>query len=122
MTLIYLSLGLWVLAFGVFNPEAFVASRNIDAGVVGTEQELAAIESGDPRTDVDTRYLTNDLGDDAVPAIVARLDQLELDQPNNADQVRNDLCRRSQQPTSSNPFGFNFSVHRANRAIQQLGC
>ena len=88
-----------LLGWNLANPAALVARRDLDRGKV------------------DAAYLAG-LGDDAVPAITARLER--LDPVGRADLVRR-LCEVAPQADRS-PHEWNRSASRAAAARRRLGC
>jgi uncharacterized protein DUF4153 len=92
-----------LLGLNVANPEALVARTNL--------QREAAL-------DPDTRYLTSDLSDDAVPAITELLPRLDAE---TREKIRKQLCA---DPAGSTRFtgwpAWNLSHTRATAQRNQL--
>ena len=89
----------------IVNPEALVVRENI--GRLGQNSAVA------PDT-FDGYYLTNDLGDDAIPTLVANLDRLSEHQQS---PLLSRLC--TQQPLGGT-WSWNRSRMRARRAAQEV--
>ncbi len=96
--------GLWVVAFGAFNPEGFVASRNLD-------QRTA---SG-----LDSRYLVDRLGSDAVPGIVERI---PAQTPAVQAELTEALCANYSRHLNIELAGWNRSLSQAEAALHTLEC
>lgn len=88
-----------LLVWNLADPAALVARRDLD------------------RAQVDPAYLAA-LGDDAVPAIAARLDR--LDPVTRADLVAR-ICDRAPEPRNG-PLAWNRAASRAAAARADLGC
>lgn len=97
---------LWVVGFGLFNPEAFVARGNI-------ERHDAAGPA------LDLRYLSEGLGTDAMPAIVERFPSLT---PATRSDLAEDLCEASIPDTEYGPLGWNRSSSEARGVVADLDC
>ena len=95
--------GIWMVAFGLTNPEATVASTNLERA-----QSAPA----------DVEYLFLDLGPDAVPAIVERLDQLGA---GDRARLRDGLCTRPTADTGRF-LTWNRSRAQAHDALAALAC
>ncbi|MGH1493876.1 MAG: DUF4153 domain-containing protein [Acidimicrobiales bacterium] len=102
--MLFMLAGLWVVAFGAFNPEGFVAAGNLD-------QQTAA--------GLDGRYLVEGLGADAVPAIV---DRIPAQAPSVQAQLTASLCMRTDLYSDTGLFGWNASLSQAQAAIAGLEC
>lgn len=106
---LYVSLALWVVAFGALNPEQFVATSNLDAAT--------ATSDGQQRLDV--TYLTDELSDDAVPTLIDNVDKLD------SDLSELMLIRLCDQSAPGNEFGFlgwNLSASQSAAAFDELRC
>jgi hypothetical protein len=88
-----------LLAWNLADPAALVARRDLD------------------RAQVDPAYLAA-LGDDAVPAIAARVDRLD---PTTRRVVVVAVCARAPQPRNG-PLAWNRAASRAAAARADLGC
>lgn len=116
--LIYLTLGVWVVGFGAFNPEAFVVERNVEA------QTFVDQEATSRRGPIDASYLLNDLGPDAIPAIVSHLDALlsnDVD-ANDAEWMKDVLCDQAPYENKYGFLSYNRSTEKANRALAAMNC
>lgn len=94
----------WVLAFGFSNPEASVASRNLD---------------GQSTAELDLGYLMGGLGADAVPTIIDRLDELPSE---TRPRTIAWLCFEYAPGDDHGPASWNRSVDRANDLAAGLVC
>ena len=109
---LFASAGVWVIGFGLWNPEAFVADRNLD-------RALAAPATDDREIDLDDRYLLDELGPDAVGVLVAGTADLD---PETADRFGGALCRSRPDDRAFGWFDWNRSVSRARAEIDRLDC
>lgn len=97
---------LWVLAFGLWNPEAAVARGNL--------------ERGEQAADIDYRYLGRKLGPDAIPTLVTLAPTLE---PEQQEQLIEDLCRQADDLGGGySVLSWNRSHAEAAEALASLGC
>lgn len=97
---------IWILAFGLWNPEAAVATGNV------SRSEQAA--------DIDYRYLGRALGPDAIPALVDLVPTLPTE---HREQLTEDLCRQADSLGGGYPIlSWNRSHAKADAALQSLGC
>lgn len=99
---------LWVIGFGLWNPEASVAATNLG------------------RDTIDVRYLVQDLSTDATPTIVDRVQSLDAA---SRMAVTEELCReltgRGSDPDQGSGYGplsWNRSDAQAARAVRTLNC
>ena len=110
---LFVTAAVWVVAFGLWNPEAFVAERNLDRGVA------AAAEQSDRSRSVDDRYLLDELGPDAVPVMVHRIGDVDPDRRNH---FRRSLCRLRPVSDDHWPMSWNRSLALAGAELEALGC
>ncbi len=114
--------GVWVLAFGLFGPEAFIANRNIDRSITVSSEAAdppsATGESENRQPQLDATYLASDLGADAVPTVVSRLGELDAD---SMVAIRDALCL-GHDSGSVGIAGWNRAEQRAADAIATLNC
>ena len=100
------SAAVWILAFGLWNPEAAVARGNL--------------ERSEQVTGVDYRYLGQKLGPDAIPTLVELVPTVSAEY---RVQLTEDLCRQTNDLGGGYRFfSWNRSHHTATEALGQLGC
>ncbi|MEM7275976.1 MAG: DUF4153 domain-containing protein [Actinomycetota bacterium] len=104
--IVFLLAGCWVVVFGAANPEAIVAGGNLDrAGTIP----------------LDDAYLTTELGSDAVPAIIERLDR---QQPAVRERLTAALCDElaDEDPGGGRLLTWNRSRAESAEALASLTC
>lgn len=105
-TVLFSSVALWVLAFGLWNPEAKVATGNL--------------ARGDQAAEIDYRYLGGRLGTDAMPAMIELLPTMGAD---HRETLTEDLCRQADDLGGGYPIlSWNRSHAKATAALESIGC
>ena len=102
---IFLLAGLWAVSFGIFNPEAYVARGNL--------------ERDNTTLSLDVRYLSEDLGTDAVPTVVDHLRELDAE---DAIALIQQLCDLEPEASEYGPLGWNRSEAVAARKLAIIDC
>ena len=102
---VFLLAGFWAVSFGLFNPEAFVARGNLERD----NTDLA----------LDVRYLTEDLGTDAIPTVIDHLRDLEGEE---AIPLIEQLCDLEPAQSEYGPFGWNRSEAVAKQKLAIIDC
>ena len=93
------------MSFGIFNPEAYVARGNL--------------ERDNTTLSLDVRYLSEDLGTDAVPTVVDHLRELDAD---DAITLIQQLCDLEPEASEYGPLGWNRSEAVAARKLAIIDC